>query len=125
MANKIKFKICTPSDIYKEAEVDEVQVPAYEGDITLLPLRAPTVFILKMGFVRLMDSKNKGRYFIKSGVADYYEGICKVMAEEVIDYNNMDIKDYEALRNNSEIEEKKNYYQEIIDMLVLEKIREV
>lgn len=125
MANKIKLKICTPSDVYKIVDVDRVQIPAYEGDITILPNRVPTVFILKTGFIRLIDSRHKDRYFIKSGIADYLEGICKVMTEEVVDYKDIDIKEYEAKVKEAETEDEKNYYTDIVDIIKMEKIREI
>ncbi|MDR1694406.1 MAG: hypothetical protein LBR70_04360 [Lactobacillaceae bacterium] len=125
MANKIKLKICLPGEIYKEVEVDKVQIPAFEGDITILPERAPRVFILKTGFIRQIDSKNKGRYFIKSGLADYFEEICKIMTESVVDFNDMNVKEYEAKRDSAETDGEADYYQNIVDMINLEEIREV
>lgn len=124
MVEKIKLKICVPDNIYKQADVDRVQIPAYEGDFTILPQTAPTVFVLKKGFIRIVDDKEKGRYFINSGFADYFEGICKIMVEDVIDYKDMSIESYQLKLDEAQTDEDRAVFQEIVDLLVLEKIKE-
>lgn len=88
----MKLQICLPHEVFKDIEVDKVQIPAFAGDMTILSELAPEVFVLKTGFIRVLDNsfRVKDRYFIKSGFAEVALGVCKIMTEEISTYPNID-----------------------------------
>jgi len=49
MTSKIKFKIVTPERTVYESEIDQVTLPAQEGEITVLPNHIPLISVLTPG----------------------------------------------------------------------------
>ena len=81
----ILFRLSRPFKIFRTASVDRVQLPAVGGSVTILPERAPTLFLLTNGLLQILDEDSKPveRYFIKGGVADVARNRCAVSTEKV------------------------------------------
>ena len=48
MEKHVRLKIFTPDKVYKEQDVRRVVVPGADGDLTVLPERAPTVMAISV-----------------------------------------------------------------------------
>jgi len=72
MEKHVRLKIFTPDKVYKEQDVRRVVVPGADGDLTVLPERAPTVMVLTNGYVRVLDEHDgiTDKYFIRGGIAN-------------------------------------------------------
>lgn len=114
----ITFRISRPYKVYNTLRVKKVVLPALNGDITILPDRAPTLLLLGNGLVQILDDKNNPveRYFIKGGVADIARNRCAVSTEKVVDYDKHDV--INALRKRDEAihQEDKDFYDMIINI---------
>lgn len=122
MAKDILFRISRPYKIFSTKKVSAVVIPAVKGNVTILPDRAPTMFLLQNGIVELLDSYLKPieRLFIKGGLADVARNRCAISSEKVVSVDNIDIAKAERKRDAALHEEDKAYYQMIIDKLKLE-----
>ena len=78
---KIRVKLITPLFEAFIVEADKVLLPALDGDIMILPNRAPIFFSLRPG---RMTVYNKGEdpidFFVSSGVCEVRRNLCPVMA---------------------------------------------
>ena len=121
MKNEIIFRLSRPYKISMTAAVSKVVLPAANGDITILPDRAPTLILLKSGLIQVLDKDNKPqeRYFIKTGVADVARNRCAVSAEKVVLFDKIDIERATEKRDAAIHQDDKDFYQMIIDRLVL------
>lgn len=119
MVDKIEVKISKPSGVYKTLNSKKVQIPAYEGDITILTGRAPSVFKLTCGVVRSLDEHFKPveQIFVSEGFAEYANGTIKVLVENAVSAS--DIKLEEALKFSEESEDISNrkFYAFVADYL--------
>lgn len=117
MSDEIKLTIALPSQIYKEAEVASVIIPAVRADVDILPDRAPSVFVLDYGVLQILKKSGalQERYFIKSGMAQVVENHCQVMTQGVIPFD--DITPFDAKKKVEEAinENDRLFYSMILD----------
>jgi len=82
MAGKIQLEIATPSRLIVREEVDEVEVPALDGYMGVLPRHAPLFTQLGHG-VLSYKSAGKTRYMaIHGGVMEVLPDRVRVLPEE-------------------------------------------
>lgn len=119
MEKEILFRISRPYKIYATKKTPAVQIPSVEGDITILTERAPTLFLLGNGVVRLLDRQGKATssYFVKGGVADVARNRCAISSEKVVAAENIDVEKAVQKRDSAIHEEDKIFYQMVIDKL--------
>ena len=116
---EILFRISRPYEIFSTQIVAAVQLPAVNGDITILPDRAPTMLLLRNGLIRILDNQLKvvESYFVKGGVADVARDRCAVSSEEVFNLAKITIERAKEKKEASLHEEDKNFYDYVISVL--------
>lgn len=80
-------------------------VPGADGDLTVLPERAPTAMVLTNGYVRVLDEHDgiTDKYFIRGGIANIADDICAISTEGVVsegDISKYGIINYVSWRAN-------------------------
>ena len=78
---KVKVRLICP--LYKvfETEADSVLLPGAEGDILILPERAPIFVYLKAGRMIIYNNGQKPiSYFVSAGVCEVRRNLCPVLA---------------------------------------------
>ena len=77
----IRLKITTPAKVVKEVDAERIIIPAQEGDMTILPDKAPQIVLLREGYVKTSGvDKN---IFVRGGFADISSNICTISTEEI------------------------------------------
>ena len=119
--NEILFRLSRPFKISRTAAVDRVQLPVAGGSVTVLPDRAPTLFLLADGLLQVLDKEGKPpeRYFIKGGVADVARNRCAVSTEKVVAFDKIDLPRAAEKRDEAILPDDKVFYQMIVDYLTL------
>ena len=86
MEKNVRLKIILPDRVYKEQDARRVIIPGLEGDMTILPERAPAVVTLANGYVRVLDGQDNvtDKYFIIGGLANIADDVCTVSSGAVI-----------------------------------------
>lgn len=87
--------------------------------MTILPDRAPTLFLLHNGIVKLLDNQLKPieRYFIKGGVADVARNRCAISSEKVFSVDSADLKRAKEKRDQALHEEDRIFYEFVVKTL--------
>lgn len=121
MEKGILFRLSRPYKISATASVAKVVLPAVKGDVTILPERAPTLFLLRNGLLQVLDKNNQPqeRYFIKGGVADVARNRCAISSEKVVAFDKIDINRAAEKRDAAIHQGDKDFYQMIIETLQL------
>lgn len=116
---EIIFRLSRPFKVSRTDAVDRVQLPAVDGNITILPDRAPTLILLSNGLLQILDKngQSKERYFIKGGIADVARNRCAVSTEKVVMFDKIDIIKAAEKRDAAILDDDKQFYQMIIDKL--------
>lgn len=79
-SGKIKVKLICPLFPVTETEADKVLLPAENGDILILPDRAPIFLSLRPGRMLIYRGKQVESYLISSGVCEFRRNLCPVLA---------------------------------------------
>ena len=78
---KIRVKLITPLFESHIVEADSVLLPALDGDILILPDRAPIFFSLRPGrMIVYNNGEEPVKFLISSGVCEVRRNLCPVMA---------------------------------------------
>lgn len=89
--------VVTPEQELLEQEVRHVSVPAWDGQVGVLPGRAPLLAKLGYGELRLDGPKGeRDRYFIGGGFVEMNEGRLTILTDEIVPANELDREEAEA-----------------------------
>lgn len=117
MANEVNVSIVLPARIYLQEKVASIIIPAIRADVDILPDRAPSVFALDFGLVKLLNQNGtlKDSYFIQPGVAEIANNECKIMTQGVISAKEVSAHDAKKKLAEAESEQMKLFYQMVLD----------
>lgn len=77
-----RFDFVGPERTLYSGEVEAVQIPGTEGDMTVLPGHAPVMTSLKVGFITVTEKVGSGkRIYVQGGFADIGPTAVTVLAE--------------------------------------------
>lgn len=80
---KIRLQITTPQKPVLDKEVDFVVLPAYEGEMGVLPGHAPYVAILNFGELRYTIEGQEETFALMGGLAEIANNEVSVFAEDI------------------------------------------
>jgi F-type H+-transporting ATPase subunit epsilon len=81
MPNKITLELVTPEKVAWQSQVDFVVLPAYEGEMGILPGHAPYLVQLKPGEVRVTENGSVRRFAVSGGFAEIRNNKLSLFAE--------------------------------------------
>ena len=85
MADKMQFDLVSPERRLASMEVDAVQIPGTDGDMTAMPDHAPTISTLRPGVLRAMGGEGgEQAFFVTGGFADVAGPTTTVLAERAM-----------------------------------------
>lgn len=84
------FELVSPERIIYSGEVDQVVIPATEGEMTLLANHAPMMTSLKTGFLVVSGAKGEERILVQGGFADVGPQGATVLAERAVPVKELD-----------------------------------
>lgn len=92
---EIRFELISPQQTLLDEHLPFVVVPGSEGELAILPSRAPLVALLKPGVVTLYEMKDKKesvkfRTFISGGMVDVSNDHCRLYTENAIPVKEID-----------------------------------
>ena len=117
MVNGVKVSIILPARTYLQEKVASVIIPAIRSDVDILPDRAPSVFALDFGLVKLLNQNGtlKDSYFIQPGMAEVVDNECRIMTQGVISAKEVSAYDAKKKLAEAESEQMKLFYQMVLD----------
>jgi F-type H+-transporting ATPase subunit epsilon len=91
---QVNTKIATLQGIFLEKPVQMAIIPAFDGEVGILPSHIPCVFKLESGLIKLYDiqSSSKEKIFIFGGFAKISEERLDVVTDKAMHIEDIDIK---------------------------------
>jgi F-type H+-transporting ATPase subunit epsilon len=80
----LHFELVSPARLLFSGEVESVQIPGSEGDMTILPNHAPVLSSLKPGVVSIDKGGTTEKIFVRGGFAEVNPQGLTVLAETAI-----------------------------------------
>lgn len=90
MAGTFKFELVSPERILLSEDAEQVIVPGMEGQFTVLPGHAPVISTLRPGVLDAQVAGGRRRVFVRSGFAEVGPDRLTVLAQHMLDLDNMD-----------------------------------
>ena len=113
-----KLEIVSPEKLFfSDDNIEEVVIPAYEGEMGILKDHIPIISFLKPGILKLYNSQNKEeKFYIEDGVVEFNDNCLIVLTSKISDIKNLEkqeinkmIRDSEKDLNNENIEDGTRY----------------
>ena len=104
LPTKLTLVVVTRDRKILEAEVDEVELPATDGEIGILPGHTPLLALLKIGQMRYRRGSDVQRLVISWGFAEVLPDRVIVLAERGVLPSEIDMAAAEAERSEAEKE---------------------
>ncbi len=91
-ATTLKLLVITPEKLVIEQSAHSLQFPLEDGQIGILPSRAPMVGRLSYGELVIVDGEGKKRYFIEGGFCQVKDGVVTILTGAVSDLNDLSLQ---------------------------------
>ena len=102
ITKKIKFKIVTPEKVLFESEVDQVTLPASDGQVTILPDHRSYIASLKSGEILLKTNGKEQLLVVSSGFVEFNKNNLVVLADTAESADEIDVDRAEQARKRAE-----------------------
>lgn len=89
MADTMQFDLVSPERSLASLQVSAVQIPGAEGDMTAMPMHAPTITTLRPGVLRVESPQGTSEYVVTGGFAQIGSEALSVLAEKAIPMDEM------------------------------------
>ena len=114
MSNVFKVEIVNPEKSFLSREdVNEVVVPAFEGDMGILKDHISIISFLKPGLLKVVDSKAvKETYYVEDGIIEFKNNCLSILTSNIFDIKKIDKNKVRDILNEAE---KESQNQDISD----------
>lgn len=82
--------VITPERAVLDTDATFVAFPAHDGEVGILPGRAPLLFKMGIGSLRVETPEGKHEYFVDGGFAQMVENRLTLLTEQAIAVANLD-----------------------------------
>lgn len=80
----MQFDLVSPERRLASFEVNEVQIPGADGDLTAMPDHAPMITTLRPGVLKVSGAEGDKSYFVTGGFADIAGPSATILAERAM-----------------------------------------
>lgn len=84
MTNSLRLTLITPEQQVLEVDADSVVIPAHDGEIGILPKRAPLMCELGIGQLRYTSGAQGERVFVDGGFAQVVNDVVTVLTPRAL-----------------------------------------
>lgn len=80
----MQFDLVSPERRLASMEVNEVQIPGADGDLTAMPDHSPMITTLRPGVLKVSGPDGEKSFFVTGGFADIAGPSATILAEEAM-----------------------------------------
>ncbi|KPN64314.1 ATP synthase epsilon chain [Aliiroseovarius sp. xm-m-379] len=84
MADTMQFDLVSPERSLASLKATAVQLPGADGDMTAMPMHAPTITTLRPGIVKVESPEGNAEYAVTGGFAEITAEGTSVLAERAV-----------------------------------------
>ena len=84
MADSMQFELVSPERLLASVAATAVRIPGAEGDLTAMPLHAPTITTLRPGILSVDSAEGTEEFVVTGGFAEITAETCSVLAESAV-----------------------------------------
>ncbi|MFW8594493.1 F0F1 ATP synthase subunit epsilon [Cribrihabitans neustonicus] len=106
MAQTMQFDLVSPERSLASQQASAVLIPGSEGDMTAMPMHAPTITTLRPGVLKVESPEGNAEYLVTGGFAEIAGDSLSVLAERAIPMSELTREQLDEL-----IEEAREMYK--------------
>ena len=96
---QIRFVLVTPEKTLIDESVDALQIPLYDGQIGILPGRAPLMGRLGYGELKITEAQQERRFFIDGGFLQVKGPVVSLLTNQAVPVELLDARAAEEQLN--------------------------
>ena len=89
MSDKFIVEIITPDNSILKAEVDEVNIPSYEGQMGILKDHISIISFLKPGIIKIFSKSGEENFYVEDGIVEFKNNNLSVLTSSIFDIKDM------------------------------------
>ena len=117
MSDEFKIEIVNPEKSFLSKEdVNEVVVPAFEGEMGILKDHISIISFLKPGIVKVYSKSEENNYFLEDGIVEFKDNSLSILTSSIYNVSDLDrnkieqiLKDTEKESGLDNIDDQKRY----------------
>ena len=100
MSDKFTVEIITPDKSIFKAEVEEVTIPSYEGEMGILKDHISLITFLRPGIIFIKDREKK--FYVEEGIVEFSNDNLLILTSTARDLKQLNQTSIESLLNQAE-----------------------
>ena len=90
MSEGFKLEIVNPEKSFLSKEnVNEVVIPAYEGEIGILKDHIPIISFLKPGIIKVFTGSEMQSFYVEDGIVEFNDNSLSILTSKILDFKNI------------------------------------
>ena len=91
MSEDFKIEIVNPEKSFLTKEdVNEVVVPAFEGEMGILKDHISIISFLKPGIIKIFSKSNEEKYYVEDGIVEFKNNCLSILTSNIFNIKSMD-----------------------------------
>ncbi len=82
MSDSLKVSVISPERVLFEGTARSVVVPAFDGEVGILPMHAPLMTLLGAGLLRVSTAAGEQRFTVDGGFLQILDDTVRVVTEK-------------------------------------------
>ena len=117
MSSEFKVEIINPEkSFFSQEDINEVVLPAFEGEMGILKDHIPIISFLKPGIIKTFSKSGEKNFFVEDGIVEFRNDNLSILTSSIFDVNKMDknkideiLKQSENVLNQKDLDDQKKY----------------
>ena len=113
MSEEFKLEIINPEKSFFSSEnVNEVIIPAFEGDMGILKDHISIISFLKPGIIKVLSNNVEEKFYVEDGIVEFKDNHLSILTSSILNIKDIDkslidrgIKDAEGQLQKNDIDE--------------------
>ena len=117
MSDEFKIEIVNPEKSFLSKEdVNEVVVPAFEGEMGILKDHISIISFLKPGIIKVITGNQEDSFYVDDGIVEFKDNTLSILTSNIFDIKNSDkskiqdmIKEAENDLSSDKLDDQKRF----------------
>ena len=117
MSSEFKVEIINPEkSFFSQEDINEVVLPAFEGEMGILKDHIPIISFLKPGIIKIFSKTEEKNFFVEDGIVEFRNDNLSILTSSIFDASKMDknkideiLKQSENVLSQKDLDDQKKY----------------
>ena len=117
MSSEFKVEIINPEkSFFSQEDINEVVLPAFEGEMGILKDHIPIISFLKPGIIKIFSKSGEKNLFVEDGIVEFRNDNLSILTSSIFDVSKIDknkideiLKQSENALSQKDLDDQKKY----------------